>query len=309
MKEENEFIKNLKPGRLNAPFVISNKEIRTAKTGNEYIQAVLSDKTGQIVTRLFLDGNVKKTFDTIDESAVYRVQGEVQEYPRGSGKLNVKMLSFNLMDESEYELSDYIRVTPYSREAMMNEILKTINKMTDPSLKNILESFFCDKSFREEFSNCPSAKMYHHNYIGGLLEHTVGVLRICKTTWQIYPELDKDLLYAGAILHDLGKLEAYDYDMVSIERSESEKLLGHIHLGSVMVDAQAASFMSAPVNEEDPITEKYIARVAELQHLILSHHGPVMNGWGSPVDPQTPEAVALHHADNLDAKVKGFIQE
>jgi 3'-5' exoribonuclease len=306
-KEESEFIENLKQGPVNTKFAVADKIIRTSKRGNPYLQVVLSDKTGQIVCRMF-DNSAEEVHNTLEIGEVYRVRGEVQEYPHGSGNLNIKADDF--MTGDQYALNDYVRVTPHSRVEMMDEILKTITGMTDPILKPLLESFFCDKKFREDFMTCPSAKMYHHNYIGGLLEHTLGVLRICKTATMIHHELDVDLLYAGAIFHDFGKLEAYDYNMVAIELTQTEKLLGHISVGSLMVDARAADLMSAPVDENDPITEEvYIARIRELKHLILSHHGVVMNGWGSPVDPKTPEAVALHHADNLDAKVKGFIQE
>ncbi len=103
------------------------------------------------------------------------------------------------------------------------------------NLKNLLMAFFNDEEFSQEFYNAPSAKFYHHNYMGGLLEHSVGVLKLCKTASEIFPELDKDLLYTGAILHDVGKLKAYDYDLVKIEFSEEGKLLDHIYISCDMV--------------------------------------------------------------------------
>lgn len=311
MKEESEFVENLKPGKINAPFVIANKEIRTAKTGNEYIQADLSDKTGQIVTRMFLDGDVQKKFNSIDSSAIYQIWGEVQEFPRGSGKLNIKLMDFKKLDESDYEISDYILITSHDQKKMMEEILTTIKTIKNPYLKELLNMFFEDKKFQEEFMNCPAAKMHHHNYTGGLLEHTLGVLFICRTITMIHTELNPDLLFTAAILHDVGKLDSYDYDMVSIEVSQNGRLIDHIFLGNAMVRSKLADLkrglLVTKETTDDEIKE-FDEMSMQLQHLIISHHGPVMNGWGSPVNPQTPEAVALHHADNLDAKVKGFLE-
>jgi 3'-5' exoribonuclease len=171
--------------------------------------------------------------------------------------------------------------------------------MENPYLKDLLQAFFCDPGFTQEFSTAPSAKIYHHNYQGGLLEHTVEVLEICKTACQIFPQLDKDLLYTGAILHDVGKLKAYDYDLLSIDISNEGKMLDHLFISADMVKEKINSMdMDMPDNLQ-----------MQLLHLILSHHGEVRNGWGSPVDPKIPEAVALHHADNLDAKVKGLLQK
>jgi 3'-5' exoribonuclease len=127
----------------------------------------------------------------------------------------------------------------------------------------------------------------------------VGVLLICKKTCEIFPQLDADLLYAGAILHDIGKLKTYDYDILSIDISNQGQLLDHLFISCDMVKERI----------RDDVIEMPDDLETNLLHILLSHHGDVQNGWGSPVSPKTPEAVALHHADNLDAKVQGMIQK
>jgi 3'-5' exoribonuclease len=180
---------------------------------------------------------------------------------------------------------------------MITEIEDTITEIQNEELKKLLIAFFNDEKFTEEFYNAPSAKIHHHNYFGGLLEHTAEVLKICKVSCEIFPELNKDLLYTGAILHDVGKIKTYDYDLVRIDFSKDGKLLDHLYLSCDLVNDKIKE-----IGMSDDLA-------SEVLHLILSHHGEVKNGWGSPVNPQTAEAVALHNADNLDAKVKGKLQK
>lgn len=171
--------------------------------------------------------------------------------------------------------------------------------MKNPHLQNILNSLFKDISFKNKFFDCPGAKARgHHGYYGGLLEHTEGVLTLCESVCKIYPELDKDLLLASAILHDIGKLKFYDYDPLIIEYSKEGKLIGSIILTYNMIIEKIMELGDVP----DDLSIK-------LLHVILSHHGKILNGWGSPVDPQIPEAVALHYADDLDAKVKASFEK
>ena len=297
-KSEEDFIENLNSRRqIRSQFVIADKIFKKAKTGRNYIDVTLTDKTGQIVGRMFPQEDVKGKYEAICVGNICRIIGKVNEYPSNSGNYNIIIEIIKPLSEDEYEIEDFVITSDKDKNNLIAEIDDTINEMKNVNLKNLLEAFFSDKEFTEEFYNSPSAKFYHHNYMGGLLEHTVEVLKICKTACEIFPELDMDLLYTGAILHDVGKLKTYDYDLVKIEFSDEGKLLDHLYLSCDMVKEK--------INEiempEDLSTQ--------LLHLILSHHGEVSNGWGSPVDPKTPEAVALHHADNLDAKVKGILQK
>jgi 3'-5' exoribonuclease len=296
-KSDEDFIENLNSRRqIRSQFVIADKMFKKAKTGRTYIDVTLTDKTGRIVGRMFPKEDVEGKYEAICIGNICRVLGKVNEYPSGSGRYNIIIDNFKELSEDEYEIDDFVITSDRDKANLIAEIDGTIAGMGNVYLKNLLKAFFSDKMFTDEFFNSPSAKFYHHNYMGGLLEHSVEVLKLCKTACEIFPELDNNLLYTGAILHDVGKLKAYDYDLVKIEFSEEGKLLDHIFISCDMVKEK----MKEIEMPNDLSTQ--------LLHLILSHHGEVKNGWGSPVDPKTPEAVALHQADNLDAKVKGLLQ-
>lgn len=296
-KSDEEFIKNLKPRkRIKTPFTISDKVIKTARTGSKYIDFTLSDKTGIMTGRMFSNDRTEEIYDSITTGKVCEIIGTVDEFPPGSGSLNIKVDMIRECLDDEYFLDDFLRVSTKDREVLIDQIDSIIEKINNMYLKDLLQAFFSDEDFRKEFYDSPSAKIYHHNYIGGLLEHTVGVLEICKKTCQVFPELDKDLLYTGAILHDIGKLKAYDYDKLSIRISEEGYLLDHLFISCNMIEKKLSK-----IEMPRELSNKVL-------HMVLSHHGDISNAWGSPVNPKIPEAVALHHADNLDAKVKGMLQ-
>jgi 3'-5' exoribonuclease len=298
-KSEEDFIENLNERReIRSQFAVADKIMKRAKSGRKrkYIDLTLKDKTGDITGRIFPDEDADHIFSTIEKGNIYRVMGMVNEFPHGSGNFNIIVNVIKPLADDEFDLNDFVKNPEKDKDKLIDEITTTIKEIENQNLKDLLKAFFGDDKFTDEFYNAPSAKIHHHNYMGGLLEHTVGVLEICKTASEIFPELDKDLLYTGAILHDVGKLRTYDYDIISIEFSEEGQLLDHLYISCDMVKEK--------INE----TKMPDELATQLLHLILSHHGEVRNGWGSPVDPKTPEAVALHHADNLDAKVKGMLQ-
>jgi 3'-5' exoribonuclease len=300
LKKEEDFIENLNSvRRINTSFVIASAIIKTARNGNDYLEFSLTDKTGEITARMFPNKDAHDIFENINQKNIYAITGNVDEFPRNSQNFSIKIDSFHELDEEEYHLDDFIRTSDKDQKELIEEIFSTIKAIKNNHLKNLLRAFFCDSDFAQEFSTAPSAKIYHHNYVGGLLEHTVEVLQLCKTACQLFPEMDQDLLYTGAILHDVGKLKAYDYDLISIDISSEGKLLDHLFISADMVKEKINS-----LDEDMPENLQ-----TQILHLVLSHHGEVRNGWGSPVDPKTPEAVALHYADNLDAKVKGLIQK
>ena len=297
LKKDEDFIENLKTTRrINTSFVIASKTLKTARNGNDYIELRLTDKTGQIIARMFTNKDANEIYENINEKCIYNLMGSVDEFPRNSGNFSIKVDGFKILEEDEYDIDDFTRTSGKDKDEQLNEIFTTIQEMENNYLRNLLESFFKDEKFTNDFCNAPSAKIHHHNYLGGLLEHTVEVLIICRTVCELFPRLNSDLLYTGAMLHDVGKIKNYDYDLTYIDISEEGKLLDHL-------------FISCDIVKEKM---KEIGTPEDIQlqvlHLILSHHGDVKNGWGSPVNPKTPEAVALHHADNLDAKVKGVIQ-
>ena len=310
-KTDEDFVSQLKTDRkIDTSFIIANKSIKVSKIGKKFVTLQFADKSGKINGIKFFnnDSEADEVYDNIIVNEPHQIRGRVEEFPSGTGQYNIKFENIKRLNRSDCDLADYIIVSDKNQEEMMQEIISTIERIENHHLKLILESFFEDENFVKEFYDCPAAKLYHHNYVGGLLEHTVSVLRICKTISDFYPALDPNLLYAGAILHDIGKIHTYDYDRISIEMSDRGIFFDHIVMCNSMIASKLDS-ISAIIgsNGNDNELEEFKEISMNLQHLILSHHGEKKNGWGSPVDPQTPEAVALHHADNMDAKVKHLL--
>jgi 3'-5' exoribonuclease len=291
-KKEEDFIENLNISRdISSDFAVAEKIIRTSAKGRKYLDITLADKTGQMDGRMF-PSDVEVIHDSINLGSVCRIMGRISEFPSGSGKFNMVINVLNELDDDEYLLEDFIMASDNNSDDLVSEIRSTIKEMESSELKQLLKSFFCDKEFTEQFYKAPAAMVHHHNYIGGLLDHTVEVLKISKTACKIFPGLNPDLLYCGVLLHDVGKIKTYTYGTGPIGFSEEGELLDHIYISCEMVKAKV---------EKLEIPEEISNQIL---HMILSHHGNISYGWGSPVDPKTPEAVALHYADNMDAKIK-----
>jgi 3'-5' exoribonuclease len=288
-KLPDEFVKNLKGGSILSKFAISNKTIKLTKHGNEYLDVTLSDKTGDITGRMFSNGKLNSSVQDLENGDICTIKGNVEEY---QGRFNLKISEIIRCSAEEFDEKDFLNSSEKNTDKLMEVICNTISQMKNLHLKNLLKLFFDDEKFKNDFCTAPAAVRMHHNYIGGLLEHTTQVLILCKTICQNYPELDADLLFTGAILHDIGKMKVYQQNGFTIEYTEDGLLLEHIYISAQMVKEQANKFL---------ISEETVKKVI---HLILSHHGDVSNGWGSAVSPFLPEATALHYADNLDAKVK-----
>ena len=291
-KKEEHFIENLnKSGEISSEFAVAEKIIRTSAKGRQYLDITLTDKTGQIDGRMF-PPDVEADHDSIKIGSICKIKGKISEFPPDSGNFNIVINVLDELGEDDYLLEDFIMASDNNADDLISEIRSTIKEMESPELKNLLKSFFCDKNFTEQFYKAPAAMVHHHNYIGGLLDHTVEVLKISKTACEIFPDLNSDLLYCGVLLHDVGKIKTYNYGTGPIGFTEEGKLLDHIYISCEMVKAKLEK-LEIP----DEISNQIL-------HMILSHHGYMSYGWGSPVDPKTPEAVALHYADNMNAKVK-----
>ena len=292
-KKADDFIVNLDSQRgIKSQFAVINKNIRTASSGRNYLGITLTDRTGRIEGRMFQEDKIEEIFDAINNGSICKICGNISEFPLNSGKFNIIINSITELSEDEYDLEDFILTSDNNKEEIIEEIQLTIKNMENIQLKNLLKSFFCDQNFTKIYYEAPAAKIHHHNYIGGLLDHSIEVLKICKCLCELFPDLDEDLLYTGSLLHDIGKMRAYNYDLLKIDWSEEGKLLNHLYISAEMVNEKIKS-----LNFPRDLSKK-------LLHLILSHHGKVSLGWGSTVSPKTPEAVALHYADNLDARVK-----
>ncbi len=289
---ESEKVKDLKTGSIvDATFLVMEKELRefVAKPGH-YLQVKLGDSTGSIWARCWDRAEaVAATFELGD---IVRVRGVVDSF---KGRLQL-IFEPNGLERSArtYDVTDYLPRTTRNIDQMFAELLAKAERVENEYLKSVVLSFLTDSSCAQAFKKAPAAKIHHHNYIGGLLEHTLSVVTLCETITSLYPELDRDLLLAGAILHDLGKTATYEYTF-RIDVTDEGGLVNHIVLGYQMVDDRIRRYKGFP----DELRLR-------LLHLILSHHN--YGEWGSPVRPLFAEAEALCYADLLDSQLQEFLQ-
>ena len=226
-------------------------------------------------------------YDALDYIEVY---GEVTSF-QGANQINVKRL--RRCQEGEYDPANYLPVSKKDIDQMMHELTKLIDSIENTYLKALLQSFFVeDEDFVKAFRNSSAAKTVHHGFVGGLLEHTLSVTKLCDYYCSAYPILQRDLLLTAAMCHDIGKVKEISAFPVN-DYTDDGQLLGHIVMGAQMLGERAAKIDGFPHN-----------LLAELQHCILAHHGKLE--YGSPKVPALIEAVALNYADDTDAKMETF---
>lgn len=280
-------------------YLIVENQLRTAKNGSNYLALKLSDRTGEIAAKVW----------DADETVYQRLEvGKIVELCNIQPKLFKEQIqlewdaknngAFKLLLDSEVDFGEFLPHAPGNLSEYWNYINDTIQAIDEPSLKKVLKVFFDDRDFVNQFIRVPAAIKRHHAYIGGLLEHTAGVVAMCRAAADYYPLVNKDLLLTGAIIHDIGKTKTYRLEK-GFDGTDQGKLLGHLVLGVNLVEqAIFDQFGKRAEDMDDPL-------LLSLIHLLVSHHG-IME-WGSPVEPLTLEACILHHADNMDAQVTKFL--
>jgi 3'-5' exoribonuclease len=271
--------------KVDAPFALRSKEMRAARTGEAYLSLELADRTGQMPAVCFRPG---QEASEVPVGAVVQVRGTVTTF-RGVKRISVE----SMRPAQRWDAEDLIARGVRSREELAAEFKTLVNGVSDPDLRRVLRAVFGDRAFFDRFAECPGSQAYHHAHLGGLLEHTVAVATLCRSLSEQYARVDRDLLVAAALLHDVGKCEELRFD-TAIEFTDQGRLVGHVVLGLRIV-REALGRARARVSPQ---------RMMLLEHAILSHHGELE--WGSPKRPSTMEALLLHHADNLDAKAAGF---
>ncbi|MBI4753250.1 HD domain-containing protein [Candidatus Desantisbacteria bacterium] len=286
---QKQYVSELKEGiTVKSCFVVKKKELREFKGKPEqYLSLEVGDKTGFIDAVAWENAFFYTTL--FEEGDVVWINGRAGKY-RNKMQLTIDSLS----KYTEYNLDDFMSHTDKDVEGMTVQLFNVIGKIDNPYLKQLLDSFFSDVNFLSKFKQSPAARSVHHNYLGGLLEHTCELLQICEAVCEIYPQIDKELLLTGAILHDVGKVGELKYGLC-VDYTDEGELVGHIVMGGQMVSQKIETIEGFP----SPLR-------MNLLHLILSHHGEY--DFGSPKRPKTLEACALHHADNMSAQVKRFIQ-
>lgn len=271
-------------------FLCKNRQICLTKSGKEYGNVILQDKTGTIDAKIWDLGSPGiGNFETLDY--VY-IDADVTVF-QNSNQLNIKRI--RKAEEGEYVPGDYLPVSSKNIDLMYEELLGFIRSLKNPYLKKLLESFFVeDPSFARTFKFHSAAKSVHHGFVGGLLEHTLSVVKLCDYYAGYYPVLNRDLLLTAAMFHDIGKTRELSV-FPENDYTDDGQLLGHIIIGTEMVGERIRTIAAFP--------EK---TASELKHCILAHHGELE--YGSPKRPALIEALALNFADNTDAKMETMIE-
>ncbi|MGB9636031.1 MAG: CRISPR-associated endonuclease Cas3'' [Thermoplasmata archaeon] len=213
--------------------------------------------------------------------------------------INEEKDMFKICSEEEIKGLRFVGTTSRSREEMFSAIQMEIDAIQEPHLLALLKAVFSDEKIKAQFMECPGAMKKHHAYIGGLLEHTLNVMRICKTISDLYPELDRDLLITAAILHDIGKIQEYTVG-ITIDTSDAGKFLTHSYISVEIIESKLRTLQDFPESLKN-----------KLYHMILRHHGKYsgMETIEGKVPWVIPEACALYYADDTDARIKNFLQE
>jgi 3'-5' exoribonuclease len=274
---------------LSSTFLATDVTVRTDSRGTRYLSLKLVDKTGSVDARMWR--LPKELLDGLDGPEYVHVEGNTHEY---RGMLQVKVERMKVLDRTEVEEEDYLPTVEKDREALAAELVEAGRAMENVHLRELFGRMVADEELWEAFRTAPAAKGMHHARIGGLLEHAVHCLRVARALAEIYP-VDKDLLFFGAIFHDIGKTRELSWKGGSFAYTTEGRLQGHVILGDRIVAAHVASIPHFP--------EELALR---LSHIMLSHQGE--REYGSPEQPKTLEALLVNLLDNLDARVAMYLE-
>jgi len=282
------FIEEIRPGdTVQQAFLLRDRQLRTQRDGAFYMDLELADRTGVVPSKFW--NATRDLFEAVKPDDFVMVRARAESY---RGKLQLAVTDVRRIESSSVDLEEFLPRTRKDVAALTARLREVVAGMGDAHLRALLDAFLGDADFLRGFQRAPAGVSIHHACLGGLLEHTAAVLELALKVADAYPNLNRDLLAAGAILHDIGKIESFDFER-GFRYTDAGGLVGHLPLGASMIEQKAATLQAFP----RPLLH-------QLLHLIYSHHGQYE--FGSPVLPATAEAIALHYLDNLDAKLAAF---
>lgn len=283
-----QFSTDIKAGdSVNDVFALSEKKMGFKKDGNKYLNVTLSDKKGSIKGVVW--EKVDSIINNINSGDFVLVKGHVSEY---NGSLQLVVKNMKLQPEDSVFKADFMPTTSHNIDNMFERLKNITDSIKTNYLKKLLNEFWSDKEFADNFKIAPAAKQMHHAYIGGLLEHSLSMAILAEKVATHYSGIDSDILLTGAILHDIGKVREFNYNK-SIDYSDEGRLLNHIIIGIEMIEKKIEKIKDFPTQE-----------AILLKHLIVSHHGA--REFGSPEPPKTIEAFLLNYIDEIDSKINGI---
>jgi len=280
------YVSDLKKGIIvnNETFAIFGADTQKDKNGNFYYNLLVGDKTGKVSAKIWSDNIKQVETKSLKVGRVVQLSGKIEEF---KGQIQINIFELHGLDESLLE--EFIESSEYDSDDMMKSLHKEIDSIKDKSIKGVLKNIFEDSEISRRFKYWPAAASVHHDFRSGLLQHVLEILEMIKGTTKFYKEVDLDVLKAGAILHDIGKIYELDATGVAVTYTVEGTLHGHISIGYNIFSNFAKEKLSK---------EKYL----HIGHLILSHHGCLE--YGSPVVPSTLEAVILSRLDDFSAKAR-----
>ncbi len=286
-----QFVKDLAiRNKVNDVFYVRSRRQLEKRDGGKFLVLDLSDKTGSIEGKIW--DNVNDLFSDSNPGNFVKVEGDVTEY-MGDPQITVSHI-FKVSDK-EISSKDFLPTSRFNIEDMYKELAGYFDMVKDSDYRKLLDNLFSNAEFVNKFKSAPASTGIHHGYLGGLLEHTLFMLRLSRSVPNVYEEIDYSLLVTGLILHDIGKITSYTYDKV-IDHTDEGHLIGHIVRGYEIAK-----------NVINKIPDFPNAKKEMILHIILSHHG--LREYGSPITPKFAEAFMVHDLDNLDARMMMFRDE
>lgn len=268
-------------------FVLSAKNLAQKRDGNPYLQIELADKTGHIKGVVW--DHIEEINARVTTGDHVRAKGAISEY---KGQLQFVVKQMRPCEPEGFDPADFLPATARNVDRMLVSLQTRIDAMADDDYRRLLKAFFEDSDIVERIKQAPAAKKMHHAYLGGLLEHTLSMVLLADQIAGHYSGVDRDLLIAGAVLHDIGKIRELAYQS-AIDYTDEGRLVSHIVIAAELIDRKLATLGEFP-------PEKAVL----IKHLVISHHGS--RSLGSPEPPKTIEAVLLNYIDEMDAKVNAI---
>ena len=283
------FVNQIEPGEtIDDIYVIREPILRSTTRGDLYIAMFLSDRSGQLNGRMWQA--TETIYRTLPKPGFAHIQGRSELY---QNNLQVIVNNISLVDASQVHIEDFLAKTDKDTHQMFEEVRKIVGQIKNSQLKALVGEFLADADLMEKFCNVPGGVKLHHDYIGGLLEHTHSMLRVAVAILPLYKQVQADLVLAGIFLHDIGKTEELAYDMV-FSYTDSGQLIGHVAKSLLMIDQKANALRAKGTKIDQTVQDA-------LGHIILSHHGEYE--FGSPKLPATAEAFMVYYVDDLDSKI------
>lgn len=280
------YVSELEPNQIvTSVFLVQSKDIRQKKSGEPYLSLMLGDRSGDVEAKMW--DNVADVMHTFEVDDFVKVKGLFQIF---QNRRQISVHKMMRIDDHDVDFADFFPASARNPEEMWTELQQIVSDISNPHLKALLNAIFADPRTARAYKIAPAAKMIHHAYLSGLLEHVLSLCKLGRMTASHYKDVDLDLLMTGIILHDIGKIDELTYER-GFAYSTDGQLLGHITIGVRMVEDHVRLLPAFPPKLR-----------TLLEHMILSHHGELE--YGSPKVPLFPEALLLHHLDNLDSKME-----